>query len=352
MWKKLWSLKLTCVFCLAALALVLGVSGCSVGYVVEAALTQSSILLNREPIEDLLKNTPVKMEPIREKLELVLAARNYALAQNLQCGGSFSSYSPIDGEALSWVVAAAYPLELKSKTWWFPIVGTVPYKGYFEKADALDEAKKLKKDDFEVSVRGVTAFSTLGWFDDPVLTPLLRTNAVSIVNTVIHETVHSTAWIPSSVSFNESLAHFVSLYETIKFFNSSYCSTDCQSNQKSAEKLKTSEFQYAAALERLHAELETIFSANSTPDKTLASKKSAYQLHLTTEVEVLNESLAESANNAEFLQEYIYHQYFTCFEHFRKEDGLGLSAGEFVLKLQQSWNDGKFQETCPEADVD
>src|SRR5690606_33281988 len=102
------------------------------------------------------------------------------------------------------------------------IVGSVPYKGFFEKEDAEHAAQKLELAGFETWVRGTDAFSTLGWFDDPVLSTTLSNSIPSIVDTVIHESVHSTVWIKGRVDFNESLANFIGGQGAYQFFKEKY----------------------------------------------------------------------------------------------------------------------------------
>jgi predicted aminopeptidase len=347
---KTWLMGLVFVLILA-----IGSTGCSIGYVVNAAVVQSRILLRRQPIETLLDSSSPEIAPFREKLTLVLSARDYAQAINLDCGAAFTTYSPFEGEALSWVVAATPPLELKSKTWWFPVVGSVPYKGFFKRADAIKAGEELEAQGYEVVVRGVTAFSTLGWFDDPVLTPLLKNDPVQIVNVVLHENVHSTTWIPHSVEFNESLAHFVALEETIRYFESEYCTVECQQRLEEAKRVRQAAFSYAQNLSALHSRLTEIFqSSHSTPEK-LALKREAYEYYLGPSDDQpknlgANKHLAESANNAEFMQEYIYHHYFDCFERFREslptDSSAHRSTGAFLDELVAHWASGKFAANC------
>lgn len=102
-----------------------------------------------------------------------------------------------------------HPNELKYYTWYFPIVGSVPYKGYFNENGALEEAHDLDEKDYDTYVRGVTAYSTLGWFKDPILSSMMGYSDYDLVNTIIHETVHTTVYIKSNANFNERLATYL-----------------------------------------------------------------------------------------------------------------------------------------------
>ncbi len=205
---------------LPALALLccLGLSGCSPEYVLRGGWEGLKILSDRRPIEDVVADPDTDPET-RQKLLLVRDARVFAQRQlGLDPGDSFTSYAELDGDTLVLVVSAAPELELRWKTWWFPIVGHVPYKGYFQFDEALAEAERLRADGWDTWVRPSAAFSTLGWLPDPVLSTSLREDSIGLVETVIHEVTHTT-WFPSGQArFNESFANFVGWRGSIEFF--------------------------------------------------------------------------------------------------------------------------------------
>jgi len=118
------------------------------------------------------------------------------------------------------LVSAAYRDTLKPYTWWFPIVGRVPYKGYFDFDAARREAKNLAAGGFDVYVRPSDAFSTLGFFNDPLLNTTLKGDTLSLANTVIHELTHNTFYASGQAPFNESFAMFVGARGAAAFFRS------------------------------------------------------------------------------------------------------------------------------------
>src|SRR5690606_18969091 len=99
---------------------------------------------------------------------------------------------------------------LEFVTWWFPVVGSVPYIGYFDKADRDAKATELKQQGYDVSVGGAGAFSSLGWFEDPIFSSMLDRGPADTAHLFIHELTHRTLWIPGSTEFNENLAEYVS----------------------------------------------------------------------------------------------------------------------------------------------
>ncbi|HEX9880727.1 MAG TPA: aminopeptidase [Candidatus Binatia bacterium] len=193
-------------------------SGCSPAYFFRAAYEEAKILWRRQPIEQMLEKDDLDKET-REKLELVLAARSFAEETlHLTVGGSYSGYSYVDRPDVSYALTVAPGTSLSPYTWWFPIVGRVPYKGFFSENDARAAAQSFDREGYDTFVRPVSAFSTLGWFDDPLLARLLRLGKVTLVEIVLHELFHNTLFVRDAVDFNESLANFVGNRGAMAFF--------------------------------------------------------------------------------------------------------------------------------------
>lgn len=191
---------------------------CSPAYVVRAGITEAQILSRRRPIAEVAADASTP-EAIRSKLDLVVQARDFAEhVLHLEAGKSYTTYSHVDRDTLLLVVSAARKDRFEAHTWWFPIVGRVPYKGFFDFNAAHREADRLAGKGLDTYVRPSPAFSTLGFFNDPLLDTALRTTDVGIVSTVIHELLHNTIFIPSHIDFNESFASFVGDRGAIEFF--------------------------------------------------------------------------------------------------------------------------------------
>jgi predicted aminopeptidase len=203
-------------FCLVPLCLLF--FGCSPTYVLRAGYEEAKILWRREPIEDMLQRAD--LDPAtRAKLELVLAVRRFARdTLELRVDGSYATFARVDADQVVHVVTAAYQLRLEPYTWWFPIVGRVPYKGFFSRASADDEAQCLERSGYDTYVRPSVAFSTLGWFADPLLSNLLRYDRATLADVIIHELLHNTSYLAGRADFDESFANFVGLRGAIAFF--------------------------------------------------------------------------------------------------------------------------------------
>jgi predicted aminopeptidase len=189
-------------------------------YLLRAAWEEAGILWRRRSIADLVAD-PSTPSADASKLRLVLAARAFAADSiGLSAKKSFTTYSKLDSDTLVLVLSGAYRDRLASYTWWFPIVGRVPYKGYFDFDAAKKAARDLDARGFDIYLRPSPAFSTLGWFNDPLLSTSLRADSLDLANTVIHELTHNTFYAPGSAVFNESFANFVGARGSAWFFRS------------------------------------------------------------------------------------------------------------------------------------
>lgn len=189
-------------------------------YLSRAAWEEAKILAARQPISRLVADSSLDAAT-RAKLRLVLAARAFARdSLGLAARESFTAYTRLERDTLVLLVQAAYRDRLQRYTWWFPIVGRVPYKGYFDPAAARREGARLAARGLDVELRPASAFSTLGFFNDPLLSTSLRADSIELANTVIHEITHNTIYLPGQAVFNESFANFVGARGAARLFRS------------------------------------------------------------------------------------------------------------------------------------
>ena len=192
-------------------------TGC---YLSRAGWEEAKILAGRRRIVRMVEDSSTDPDT-RARLRLVLEARGFAADSiKLRTGDSFTTYSHLERDTLVLVVSGAYRDRLEAYTWWFPIVGRVPYKGFFDFGAAKDLARDLERRGFDSYVRPSAAFSTLGWFNDPLLSTTLRLDSVDLANTVIHEVTHNTFYKAGQAVFNESFANFVGARGAAWFFRS------------------------------------------------------------------------------------------------------------------------------------
>lgn len=242
-------------------------------YLLQAGWEEANILLKRKKIASLVKSDSVDTQT-KEKLTLVLAVRSFTETLGLKPAKSFTYYSQIDRDVLVWVLAASKKTSFTPATWWFPIVGRVPYKGFFDKEDGIREAQKLQKANNDIYLRGSVAFSTLGWFNDPLLSTMIPFDDVNLANTVVHEILHNTVWIKNHVSFNESLANFVGSMGAKQYFLS------VQEPEKAtqAQNRWDDELIYAQFLADLKKDLNTLYQQQDTlsEDEILTKRQNIF----------------------------------------------------------------------------
>jgi predicted aminopeptidase len=203
---------------LALLSLAASCMACSPVYVAKASIAEIRILRARRPIPQVIADSTTR-EDTRNKLAWVLEARRFAEEElDIDPGDSYTMFTQLERDTLALVVSAAPKDQLVPVTWWFPIVGRVPYRGFFSVEDALDAEADLREEGYDTYVRPTAAFSTLGWFNDPILSTALRTDDVEVVATVLHELAHQYLFVPGQVGFNESFANFVGRVAAIRFF--------------------------------------------------------------------------------------------------------------------------------------
>ncbi len=195
-----WAAVLAALLCAAF-------AGCgTVGFYRQAIRGQREILEKARPVADVMKDARVAADTKR-KLAVTQDARAFALARlGLPAGRLYDRFTDIGRRQVSWVVCAAPEFSTEEKTWWYPLLGRLEYRGYFAKADAQAEAARLRARGYDVHVGGVEAYSTLGWFRDPVLNTFLHRGDAELAELVFHELTHVQLFLPGDTEFNEAFA--------------------------------------------------------------------------------------------------------------------------------------------------
>jgi predicted aminopeptidase len=193
------------VMLLAVLGLAL--AGCeSISYYGQAIGGHLGMMSAARPVEDWLSD-PATTPVLRERLEVArriraFASRELALPDN----GSYASYAEIDRPFVVWNVFAAGEFSVEPKAECFPVAGCVSYRGFYTEQRAREHAERLRSQGFDVHVAGIPAYSTLGWFDDPLLSTFIRYPDTQLARLVFHELAHQVAYARSDTAFNESFA--------------------------------------------------------------------------------------------------------------------------------------------------
>jgi len=192
------------------LAAALLLNGCStLDYYSHLAGGQLQLLQAREPIAELLEN-PTAGPELKQRLTLAQQARDFASAQlSLPDNGSYRLYADIQRPFVVWNVFATPEFSLSPELHCFPIAGCVAYRGFYSQGRARGAAALLKQQGLDTYLGGVEAYSTLGWFDDPILNTMLRWSDERLIAVIFHELAHQQLYVADDTAFNESFASFV-----------------------------------------------------------------------------------------------------------------------------------------------
>lgn len=178
-------------------------------YGVRQASGQLHIVWNARPVEEFI-NDPNFPDSLKQKLRLIDEVRRYAIdSLGLKDTRNYRTMFDQKGQEVMWVVLAAGEFSLEPKQWRFPILGEVPYKGFFREDLAVELKDELEKEGWDVIIRNPGGWSTLGWFTDPILSKMLDRSDGDLANLIIHEMSHATIFVKDSVDFNENLATFI-----------------------------------------------------------------------------------------------------------------------------------------------
>jgi predicted aminopeptidase len=290
------------ILCLPVLLLL---SSCSIPYYTSAGYHQFRILISRKSIETTLKDDTTP-PALKEKLLITKQAREYAVEAGLDPKKTFLTHATRKNIPTIWVLTAAEKFKLEPYLWNFPVIGALPYKGFFSKKDANKEKETLIKNGYDVSLRTTAAYSTLGWFNDPVMPSTLLLDELSLFNTVVHEITHTTLWIPGSTSFNETMANTIGLLGTLDFYSNKITEEHEHSENSLRNALKAKEqflkeCNYSLLFQQTSHALTALYSSDLPDSKKDEEKKRIYS------------ELGIEPNNALFLGHFTYLDRFYLF---------------------------------------
>ncbi len=191
---------------------------------------QMHIVSSSRPVEEVLAD-PLVTDSIKTRLKFIYSIRRFAIdSLGLKDSKNYTTFYDQQEKPLLWVLTASEPFRLLSYTWKFPVVGEVSYKGYFEKAIGLQEDSLLRVKGYDTEFGDVSAWSTLGWFRDPILSSMLNRSDGQLAELLIHEMTHATLYVKSDVSFNENLASAVGEAGAEKFLDHYFGSCSSELN--------------------------------------------------------------------------------------------------------------------------
>ncbi|HJX17734.1 MAG TPA: aminopeptidase [Acidiferrobacterales bacterium] len=317
---------------LLLLAATMLTGGCTgLGYYSQAIFGQLDILTRTRAIAELLEDAPADdmgiytAEPsltpaVKARLAAVLQVRDFATqALALPDNGSYRVYAELDRSQAAWNVVATAEFSLTPIEWCFPVAGCVPYRGYFSHASAQRFAEALKQDRLDVRVAGVAAYSTLGWFRDPVFSTQLRRSDTDIAALIFHELAHQKLYLRGDAAFNESFATTVEI-EGIRRWLAQGSDQAALGNYL---RKKARHAEFVALLLKFRARLEALY-ASPLPEEAMRTAKGRDYEVLRAEyvalrnqwggVDTYDAWFAQDLNNAHLASVGLYHQYVPAFQ--------------------------------------
>jgi predicted aminopeptidase len=245
-------------------------SNCSgPAYYLQAISGQWKLMHQRRDIQSILSDPETSPE-LAGKLKLAEQIRTFAQSSlDLPGGDSYTSYVEVEGDALVWNVVATEEFSLQAQKWCFPVAGCVPYRGYFKKNKADESAARLRTKGMDVVISPAAAYSTLGWFDDPLLSTMLSGSDTRLAAYLFHELAHQRIYTRDDAMFNEAYASFVEGIGVKTWLESAQRQEDFQSWQQ----LQNVSKDFSALIRQVYGELTRLYQG-SQPDTAKRQQKS------------------------------------------------------------------------------
>ncbi len=299
----------------AVFALALPLAGCSaVDFYWQGFAGQIDLISRARPISEVVQETPdavLKAKLTRVQDMRTFASRELALPDNR----SYTRYAALERPYVVWNVFAAPELSLAVRQWCFPVAGCVAYRGYFAEADANAEASRLAAEGFDVHVSGVPAYSTLGWFDDPVLSTFIRYRDAEVARLVFHELAHQVVYVKDDTSFNESFAVAVEEEGLARWQAAQGSGADAAQFSADVSRMRRLRTDFRTLIRTTRGRLAAVYSSD-LPDAEKRARKAAIFADMRVEHERLKEGwggapvferwFAGGANNAGIVSAGLY----------------------------------------------
>jgi predicted aminopeptidase len=286
---------------------MLVVSGC---YYVQAARGQLEINRKRAAIADVVADAGTS-ESLAAQLQLISEARQFSIDElHLPDNDSYRSYADLERDFVVWNIVAVPEFSLRAKTWCYPIVGCVSYRGYFAEAAARKKAQQLRAAGYDVAFGGVVAYSTLGRFDDPVLNTMLDWGHAEIVATVFHELAHQVLYIKNDTEFNESFATAVEEIGMERWL-ASRGETEQLDRWRDSRKLRA---EFADLVDATRADLGRIYAGDNSGENMRQRKQARLEDFAVAATQLFSDAgvpatgwLQTELNNARLVSTTLYH---------------------------------------------
>ena len=310
----------------------------AVGYYSQAARGQLAIVMGREDIRRLLQQQDLPV-PLTAKLKKVLEIREFAEQElGLPIGEHYTTYVDVKREHVVWNVFAAPEFSLDPVNWCYPIAGCVSYRGYFLEQAALSYGAKLQQDGFDVYSGGIDAYSTLGWFEDSVLSTVLNRADYQLAGLIFHELAHQVVYVAGDTTFNESFATAVEREGVRRWLSQSNTAADIRAATQEHERQQ----QFVGLVSQYRDRFAELYQQQLAPE-SMRLKKAALQQALRSEYQTIKQDwqgytgydawFSHSLNNAQIATVASYNDllpFFMALLHQSNED-----FGDFFIEVKR-----------------
>lgn len=303
---------------ISILLIVVSLSGCaSFNYYRQSIQGQFEVLQKRQDIGNILKENNIS-DSLRNKLNTVLLLRNFSTEQlGLPKNNSYLSYADLQRDYVIWNIFANEEFSLEPVNWCYLIVGCLSYRGYFSQSEAQQHAAELREQGYDIYLGGVSAYSTLGWFDDPVLNTMLRWSDVRLAAVMFHELAHQQLYIKNDTEFNEAYADAVAHIGVTKWLEQKHDKSLLKEYQES----QYQENQFVDLIMHYKSILNDIYQSSENEVKKRKLKKDSlqkmrneyFELSKTWERNPYNIWFSTEMNNAKFAAIVTYRKYVPAF---------------------------------------
>ncbi len=314
--------------------LLVAISGCSTApYIARLGLGQAKVLLFSRSNEAVFGDPSISQET-KDRIKFALEVKRYAEQEiGLKETENYSSYYKVNGKGLLYVISACPKDSLIPYQWSFPIVGRMSYKGFFSLKEAEKEREKLEEAGFDTCLRRAWAYSTLGWFKDPIFSSMLDLNKALIAQIVIHELTHTTLFINDHLDFNEQMASFIGNQGAIEFFSERYGKDS--PDYLYASNILDDDLSFGKFIDGICFNLQRLYSRNLSREKKLEMRERIFLeakegfrgLQVKLKTPLYHGFEDEELNNAVLLS---YWQYIGGLELFK---GLYNNLGKDLRKM-------------------
>ena len=307
--------------------MILPLTGCQISYLFHAAAGQFRFLYHAVPVEEVLQQGSL---PAEQKRRLALVSRIKEFGENELGLKESDNYETINLKDQSpvYTVSASPKDKLALVTWWFPVVGDLPYLGFFDLEAARKQRDSLMAKDLDTFVGRAEAYSTLGWFKDPLSLHLIQGSDLNLVETILHEMTHTTLYVKGQGEFNEGLAQLVGKRGALLFCEKAFGPSHPVTQE--ARDSITDEVLFSSYLVSLLSELDTLYKVAQQPySLKLSKREEVFARHL-EKFKAVKEQMRTGRfanfgqgglNNAYLMSVGLYHRHYSLFETVLAQKG-------------------------------